>query len=127
MQDQRRGAYHRKRAEEDSDPQGLGRGRDRDRHHHQQGERIFQPPGQIEQRRKLQQVVAEHLRRVSALQPLAGREIGRQHDIGEGGQADDGDACSQGQMKAQAQMHAEHGDGLADHRDPAQPDQRLQP
>ena len=109
------------------DPRRQGRGRHRHRRDEQEGEGILQAAGQIEQRAELEDVVAEHQEGVVALQALARRIAEAERDVEPCRQRDHRKAGADRQIDAHDPIDDDHGRALAEHREPAQPHDGLQP
>jgi hypothetical protein len=122
-----RGAPDREEAEAERPLRREGRRRDEHGGEEQHRERVLEPPGQVEQGRKLQDVEGKQGRGGVVGQPVARREADPQGEIDPGRHGDHQDRQPEWQRKAEAEL--DHGDRrrLAGHREPAQPDQGVEP
>ncbi|MNT43762.1 hypothetical protein D3C72_1802500 [compost metagenome] len=108
-------------------PKRLGGKRDDDLHADQRRERIGKSTGDVNERRQLQQVEGQQQRRFPGLQTIGGGKTGSEKQVGER-QCRDQEAAGQ---KRQGEIEPE-GDKqdcrrLSGDRQPAQPDNGLQP
>ena len=119
----------------DADGQQAERRRDPERqrrsgHGHwrdqQKGEWVLQSARQIEQGAKLENVVGQHQKGVDALQTLARRIADAERHVEPGRERDHDETGRDRQIDAQHPIGADHGDGLAEHGEPAQADDGLQ-
>ena len=123
---QRRGAGDREHAERDRQPDRQHRRRDQDRGEEQERERVLQAPGEEQQRGQFDDVEREQRRRIDRLQPLHRVEGDLQREIEQRRKADDGDAGNDGNVEFQPLRHDEDRGELAERRQPAQPQDRIQ-
>ena len=123
---QRRGAGDREQAERDRHPDRQRRRRDQDRAEKQERERILQAAGQEQQRGQFDDVEREQRRRIDRFQPLHRVEGDLQREIEQRREADDGDAGNDGKVEFQPLRHDEDRGELAERRQPAQPENRIQ-
>jgi hypothetical protein len=114
-------------AESGGDAQTQGRGRDRDRSDEQEGEGVLEPSGEIEQGRELKHVEAEHHEGIARFEPLARRVADAQDDIDPGGERDHREAPADWEIDADHPIGADHRHALAEHREPAQSYDGLEP
>ena len=103
------------------------RRRDQHRPEQQEGKRIFQAAGEIEQRRELGDVEAEQPRGAVGLEPLRLRIDHAQRHVEQRRQRDHGEAGPDRHIEFEAEMHHQDGRELAEDGEPTQPHQRLQP
>ncbi len=123
---QRRSAGHRQNAERNGQPDRQRGGRDQDGGQEQERERVLQPAGEEQQAGQFDDVERQQRRRIDRLQPLHRIEGGLQREIEQRGQADNGDAGNDGKVELEALHHDEDGGELAEHGEPAQPQDRIQ-
>ena len=101
-------------------------GRHRDRGDEQKGERVLESSGQIKERSKLEDIVAEHQEGVVVRQALARRIAQAKRDVEPGRQRDHRKAGADRQIDAHEPIDDDHRCALAEHGEPAQPDDGLQ-
>ena len=123
---QRRGAGHREDAERDGQPDRQRRRRDQHRGQEQKRKRILQAAGEKQQRRQFDDVERQQRSRIGRFQPLHRVEGDLQHQIEQRGQADDGDAGNHRDVEFEPLRHDENGGELAEHGEPAQPQDGIQ-
>ena len=123
---ERGGAGDGETAEDQRHPRRQRGGRDQDRSEKQERERVLQPAGKEQQHRKLGDVEGKKPRRPAGFEPLRHREADAQRDIEPGRQRDHREAGPDRQLVVEPEIHHQHGGGLADHREPAQPHQRIE-
>ena len=90
------------------------------------GKRVLEPPGQIEECAELEDVVAEHQEGVMVRQALARRVAQAKRNVEPGRQRDHGKAGADRQIDAHEPINDDHRGALAEHGEPAQPDDSLQ-
>ena len=120
------GTGDRERAERDRQPYRQRRRRNQHRGQKQKRKRILQAAGEKQQPGQLDDVQRQQRRRVDRLQPLHRVEGDLQHQVEQGGQADDGDAGDDRDVEFESLHHDENGGELAEHREPAQPQDGVQ-
>ena len=123
---QRGGAGHREDAERDGQPDRQRRRRDQDRGQEQKRKRVLQAAGEKQQRRQFHDVERQQRRRIDRFQPLHRVEGDLQHQIEQRGQADDGEAGNHRDVEFEPLRHDENGGELAEHGEPAQPQDGIQ-
>ena len=123
---QRRGAGHREDAERDGQPDRQRRRRDQHRGQEQKRKRVLQPAGEKQQRRQFDDIERQQGRRIARLQPLHRIEGDLQRQIEQRGQADDGEAGNHRDVEFEPLRHDEDGGELAEHGEPAQPQDGIQ-
>ena len=123
---QRRRAGDREAAECYRQPDRQARRRDQDRREEQEREGILQAAGQEQQPGQFDDVERQQRRRVDRLQPLHRIERDLQREIQQRREADNGDAGHHGNVEFQPLCHDEDRGELAEHRQPAQPQNRIQ-
>ncbi len=101
-------------------------GRDQHRSEKQDRERVLQPAGEEQQHGELGDVEGEQPRRPVGLEPLRHRKANAQRDVEPGGERDHRQAGPDLQLEIEPEIDHQHGGGLADHREPAQPHQRVE-
>ena len=92
----------------------------------QERERILQSAGEEQQHRKLGDVEGEQPGRAVGLEPLRHRKAHAQRHVEPGRQRDHRQAGPDRQLVVEPDIDHQHGGGLADHREPAQPHQRVE-
>ena len=107
--------------------QAQDRRRDRKRRQQQEGERVFQPAGQIEQCRQLDDIEGQQRGRGAFAQPLMGRTRDGEPEVEQHRGAEDGKPRAQHHRKPEPVMDHQQGRRLAADRAPADRDQRAQP
>ena len=120
------GAQHGKAAEHQRDARRQRGRRQQHRRQEQEGERVLQSAGQEQQHRKLGDVEGEQPGRALRLEPLRQAEAHAQRDVEPGRQRDHREAGPDRQREIEAVVDHQHGRGLADDREPAQPQQRVE-
>ena len=124
---QHRGAEHR----EGTDQQGHARWqrgrRDQDRPEQKKSERIFQPAGEVQQRGKFGDVEGQEPGGAVGLKPLGLAEAHPQRHVQQRRQGNNRKARPNRNFEFQAEMHHQNRCQLAADREPAQPDQCVQP
>src|SRR6266516_6580945 len=120
------GAGDGEAAEHERDPRRQRGGRDQNRSEKKQRERVLQAAGEEEQHGELGSVEGEEPRRPVGFEPLRHRETNAQRDIEPGGERDHREAGPDRQLIIEPEIDHQHGGGLPDHRQPAQPNQRIE-
>ena len=92
----------------------------------QERERILQAAGEEQQCGQFDDVERQQRRRIDRLQPLHRVEGDLQREIEQRRQADDGDAGNDGDVEFQPLRHDEDRGELAERRQPAQPQDRIE-
>ena len=121
----RRGERHR--AEQERLVRLQRRGRDHDRPEQQDGERVLQPAGQVEQAGKLQEVVGEKQRRPVRVEPMRRREGERRPRLSQAESEISAKQAPNGSGKPNHSADDQDRRRLAADGEPAQPDQRREP
>ena len=122
--DQRR-AGDREQAERQRDAQRQRGRRDQHRREEQKRERILEPAGESHQHRELHDVVARAAARRGRARAAAVRNAMRSATLSQAESAiTDRQAATA--ARTRAEVDDQHRDRLADHREPAQPHQRVQ-
>ncbi len=120
------GAGDGEAAEHERDPRRQRGGRDQNRSEKKQRERVLQAAREEEQHGELGSVEGEEPRRPVGFEPLRHRETNAQRDIEPGGERDHRKAGPDRQFVIEPEINDQHGGGLPDHRQPAQPNQRIE-
>ena len=123
---ERRGAGDREQAERDGEPHRQRGRRNQHRREEQERERVLQPAGEVQQRRKLDDVEREQGGGMDRLQPLHRIEGDLQRQIDQRRQADDDEAGHDRHVEFEPLRHDEDRGELAQHREPAQPQDGVQ-
>ncbi len=105
---------------------GERRGRDQDRCQEQHGEGVFEPAGQVEEPRQLQDVEGEERGGDVVAQPVACRILDAQEQVDPDRDADHQEAEGEGKGKSEAEADPGHGRRLAHDGEPAQADERVE-
>ena len=119
-------AQHRERAEHHGHARRQGGRREQHRPQEKERERIFQPAGEEHQDRELRDIEGQQPGGAVGLDAARVPEADAQRDIEPGRQRDDGEAGPDRQIEFEAEIDHQHRGGLADHRQPAQPHQRVE-
>src|SRR6516165_1589993 len=115
-----------KAAEHERHPRWQRSGRDQNRPEKKQCERVLQPAGEEQQHRELGGVEGKQPRRPVGFEPLRHRETNAQRNIEPGRERDHRQAGPDRQFVIKPEIDHQHGGGLPDHREPAQPNQRIE-
>src|SRR5262245_2977067 len=113
-------------AEHERDPRRQRGGRDQNRSEKKQRERVLQAAGEEQQHGEFGNVEGEQPRRPVGFEPLRHRETNAQRHIEPGGERDHREAGPDRQLVIEPEIDDQHGGGLPDHRQPAQPNQRIE-
>src|SRR5262249_1616746 len=100
--------------------------RDQDGSQKQERERVLQPAGEEQERRKFGDVERKQGTGINRLQPLHWIECDLQREVYGRRQADDDKAWQDRQIQIEALHHDEEGGELSESREPAQPQDRVQ-
>jgi len=92
----------------------------------QERKRIFEPTGEEQEDRQFRDIEGEQPGGTVGLHPLGHAEAQPQSHIEPGGERDDGQAGPDRQLEIEPEIDHQHGRGLADHGEPAQPHQRVE-
>src|SRR5262249_45252029 len=120
------GAGDSEAAEHERHPRWQRGGRDQNRSEKKQRERVLQAAGEEQQHRELGNVEGEEPCRAVGFEPLRHRETNAQRHIEPGGERDHRQAGPDRQLVVEPEIDHQHGGGLPDHRQPAQPNQRIE-
>ncbi|MEY9444996.1 hypothetical protein ABIE82_002444 [Bradyrhizobium diazoefficiens] len=125
-EEQDRGAGDRQHAKPEGEA-GRQRGcRDQHRCEEQERERVLEPAGEEQQAGQLHDVQRKQSGRLHRLQPLQRIGHGLERQIERGRQGDDADAGDDLDVELQPLRHDEDRGELAEHREPAQPQDGVQ-
>ena len=123
MEEEQRGrAGHREQSEADRQTRRQGGCRNQDWRQEQERERVLQPAGEKQQAGEFDDVERQQGGRIGRLQPPHRVEHDLQRQIEDGRQADDDDAGHHGHVEFQSLHDDENGGELAQHGEPAQPE-----
>jgi hypothetical protein len=125
-EDQERGAGHGQQADAEGQPGGQRRGRDQDGREEQERERVLQSTGEEQQPRQFHDVERQEPGGLDRLKPLHRIDRGLQRQIEQRRHADDADTGDDLDVELQPLRHDEDRCELAQHGEPAQPQQGVQ-
>ena len=126
-EDQHRRAQHGKNPEQQSHARRQCCRRDQDRSQQQEGKRVLQPAGEIQERRKLRDVEAQQKGGAVGLKPSGLGEADLKRDVEQRRQRDHRKARPDRNVELEAEMHDQDGHDLPEDGKPTQPHQRVEP
>lgn len=125
-EEQDRGAGNSQKTEAEGETGRQRRGRDQHRREEQERERVLQAPGEEQQASQFDDVQREQSGRLDRLQPVHRIGRGLESQIERRRQGDDADAGDDLDIELQSLRYDEDRGELAQHREPAQPQDRVQ-